>query len=114
MTTKRDDYVDERQHARLTPAKSLRVVRELQGLSQAELAKLSGIPQPTISAIENDHKGLGIERAKQLARALKVHPAVLAFPGWEPRANVVDLLEAAHGTRSRAKTARLAKVKKSR
>jgi hypothetical protein len=26
---------------------------------------------------------LGVERAKVLARALKVHPAVLVFPGWD-------------------------------
>jgi transcriptional regulator with XRE-family HTH domain len=91
MTTGRDEYVNERQHAKLTPAKSLRIVRELQGLTQADLAKLTGIPQPTISAIENDQKGLGIERAKQLALALKVHPAVLAFPGWN--AEVVEMFE---------------------
>ncbi|HEY6560461.1 MAG TPA: helix-turn-helix transcriptional regulator [Polyangiaceae bacterium] len=113
MTTGSDEYVDERQHAKLTPAKSLRIVRELQGLTQADLAKLSGIPQPTISAIENDQKGLGIERAKQLARALKVHPAVLAFPGWEPGANVVDLRERVYGKRPPVK-AKPAKARKSR
>lgn len=26
---------------------------------------------------------LGIERAKSLARALRCHPAVLVFPGWD-------------------------------
>ena len=34
------------------------------------------------SAIETDRVKLGAERAKTLARALKVHPAVLLFPGW--------------------------------
>lgn len=62
---------------------SVRIIRELQGLSQAELAKLAGIPQSTISAIENDVINLGVERAKVLARALKCHPAVLVFPGWK-------------------------------
>lgn len=62
---------------------SVRIIRELQGFSQAELAKLTGIPQSTISAIENDVINLGVERAKSLARALKCHPAVLVFPGWE-------------------------------
>jgi len=61
----------------------VRIIRELQGLSQNELAKLSRIPQATISAIENDRVRLGVERAKVLARALKCHPAVLVFPGWE-------------------------------
>lgn len=62
---------------------SVRIIRELQGYSQNELAKLTGIPQATLSAIENDRIKLGVERAKILARALKCHPAVLVFPGWE-------------------------------
>ena len=48
-----------------------------------KLAALSGIPQSTISAIENNRVNLGIERAKVLARVLQVRPAVLVFPGWD-------------------------------
>jgi transcriptional regulator with XRE-family HTH domain len=62
---------------------SVRIIRELQGYSQNELARLTGIPQATLSAIENDRVRLGVERAKALARGLKCHPAVLVFPGWE-------------------------------
>jgi transcriptional regulator with XRE-family HTH domain len=62
---------------------SVRIIRELQELSQNELASLTSIPQSTISAIENNRINLGIERAKVLARALNCHPAVLVFPGWE-------------------------------
>ena len=62
---------------------SVRILRELQELSQTQLSKLSGIPQATISAIENDRVNLGVERAKTLARALNCHPAVIVFPGWE-------------------------------
>ena len=62
---------------------SVRIIRELQGLSQNQLAQRTGIPQATLSAIENDRVRLGVERAKVLARALKCHPAVLVFPGWE-------------------------------
>ncbi|MFH0352506.1 MAG: helix-turn-helix domain-containing protein [Chromatiales bacterium] len=62
---------------------SLRIVRELQELSQNQLARLTGIPQATISAIENGRVSLGVERAKVLAKALKCHPAVLVFPGWD-------------------------------
>ncbi len=62
---------------------SVRILRELQELSQNDLAGLTGIPQSTISAIENDRVNLGVERAKILARALKCHPAVLVFPGWD-------------------------------
>ena len=62
---------------------SVRILRELQELSQNELAMLSGIPQSTLSAIEHDKVKLGVERAKVLARALKCHPAVIVFPGWD-------------------------------
>jgi transcriptional regulator with XRE-family HTH domain len=62
---------------------SVRIIRELQGYSQNELARLTGIPQATLSAIEHDRVRLGVERAKILARALKCHPATLVFPGWE-------------------------------
>ena len=62
---------------------SVRIIRELQELSQNQLSQITGIPQATISAIENDRVQLGVERAKVLARALKVHPGVLVFPGWE-------------------------------
>ena len=62
---------------------SVRIIRELQGLSQNQLAERTGIPQATLSAIENDRVRLGVERAKVIARALKCHPAVLVFPGWE-------------------------------
>jgi transcriptional regulator with XRE-family HTH domain len=61
----------------------VRIVRELQELSQNQRAKLTGIPKTTISAIENGRVRLGVERAKVLARALKCHPAVLVFPGCE-------------------------------
>ena len=62
---------------------SVKIIREFQELSQNELAEISGIPQSTISAIENDRVQLGVERAKVLARALRCHPAVLVFPGWD-------------------------------
>jgi transcriptional regulator with XRE-family HTH domain len=61
---------------------SVRIMRELQELSQNQLSALTGIPQSTISAIEHNKVKLGVERAKTLARALRCHPAVLVFPGW--------------------------------
>ena len=67
----------------VSAGESVRIIRELQGLSQNQLAQRTGIPQATLSAIENDRVRLGVERAKVLARALNCHPAVLVFPGWE-------------------------------
>lgn len=72
-----------KRRVKITIGDSLRIVRELQELSQNELSRLCGIPQTTISAIENGRARLGVERAKVLARALKCHPAVLVFPDWD-------------------------------
>jgi len=67
----------------VTPGESVRIIRELQELSQTQLAELCGIPQSTISSIENGRVNLGVERAKAIASALRCHPAVLVFPGWQ-------------------------------
>jgi transcriptional regulator with XRE-family HTH domain len=76
-------YQRARKRIEVSIGESVRIVRELQEMSQNELAALTGIPQSTISAIERDRVNLGVERAKVLARALKCHPAVLVFPGWD-------------------------------
>ena len=77
------DYRRAKKRIDVTVGESVRIIRELQEMSQNELALVCGIPQSTISAIENNRINLGVERAKQLARALKCHPAVLVFPGWD-------------------------------
>ncbi len=77
------EYRKARREISVSPGESVRILRELQEMSQNELAEASGIPQSTISAIERERINLGVERAKQLARALKCHPAVLVFPGWD-------------------------------
>jgi len=76
------DYVKARKRIEVSVGDSVKILRELQGLSQNGLAELTGIPQSAISAIEHGRTKLGVERAKLLARALKCHPAVLLFPGW--------------------------------
>jgi transcriptional regulator with XRE-family HTH domain len=40
---------------------SVRILRELQKMSHNELTEITGIPQSTISAIENDRVNLGVE-----------------------------------------------------
>jgi transcriptional regulator with XRE-family HTH domain len=78
-----NEYRPAKKRIEVSVGESVRIVRELQELSQNQLSALTGIPQSTISAIENDRVKLGVERAKMLATALKVHPGVLVFPGWE-------------------------------
>lgn len=77
------DYRKAQKLIDVSVGESVRILRELQEMSQNELSDVTGIPQSTISAIENDRVNLGVERAKILARALKCHPAVLVFPGWD-------------------------------
>jgi len=83
MAIDRKQFRKARRTVEVTPGESVRIIRQLQGLSQNQLAELTGIPQSTISAIENGRIRLGVERAKVLARALRCHPAVLVFPGWD-------------------------------
>ena len=68
---------------KLSPAEMIRIIREKNELTQSELAERTGLTQSTISNLENGRTKLGAERAKTLARALRVHPAVLLFPGWD-------------------------------
>jgi transcriptional regulator with XRE-family HTH domain len=77
------EYRSAKKRITVSVGESVRIIRELQEISQNQLSQLTGIPQAAISAIENDRVRLGVERAKILARALKCHPGVLVFPGWE-------------------------------
>ena len=78
-----NEYRHAKKRITVSVGESVRIIRELQELSQNQLSQLTGIPQTTISAIENDRVRLGVERTKVLARALKVHPGIIVFPGWE-------------------------------
>ena len=80
---KHKDFRKARKTVEVTVGESVRILRELQGMSQSDLSALTGISQSTVSAMENGRVNLGVERAKVLARALKCHPAVLVFPGWD-------------------------------
>jgi transcriptional regulator with XRE-family HTH domain len=76
------NYRPAKKRVSVSVGESVRIIRELQELTQSQLARMTGIAQPTISAIERDRLRLGVERAKVLARALRCHPGVLVFPGW--------------------------------
>ncbi len=77
------DFVRAKVNYHLTPGEALKQLRELQGLSQNELAEITGIPQSNISALESGAKQLGRDRALILAKALRVHPAVILFPDYD-------------------------------
>jgi len=79
----RKDFAKAKVNTSIKPSEMLRTLRELQEMSQKELAEASGIPQSNISALETGSRQIGRERALALAKALKVHPAVILFPDFD-------------------------------
>jgi transcriptional regulator with XRE-family HTH domain len=79
----RSELVPARVGISVTPGEMLRTIRELQELTQSELAERTGIAQSNLSALETGARELGRERALVLAKALRVHPAVLLFPDFD-------------------------------
>lgn len=65
--------------ARMTPITlRLKELREARGLSQKALAKLAGVPQPTISRIESGRlPNVGLTIIEKLSEALEVNAARL-------------------------------------
>lgn len=82
------EFQEAKSRIQVSTGESVRIIRELQELSQNDLAAVTGIPQSTISAIERNRINLGVERAKVLARALRCHPAVLVFPNWDMESEI--------------------------
>ena len=70
---------------------SVRIVRELQGYSQNELAKRTGIPQATISAIENDRVRLGGRTSRDSRASVAVPSGRVGLPGMGSRRRLGSL-----------------------
>lgn len=83
MKINKNDFVKAKVHVHITPGEALKMIRELQELTQADLAKITGISQSNISALESNARQMGRERAIIFAKALKVHPSVLLFPDFD-------------------------------
>lgn len=82
-TIKLKDFTRAKVHTHVEPGEALKILRELQHLSQNELAEITGISQSNISALENGSRQMGRARALTLAKALHVHPSVLLFPDFD-------------------------------
>jgi transcriptional regulator with XRE-family HTH domain len=59
---------------------SVPILRELQQMSQNDLAAMTGIPQSTISAIENDRVRLGVEAREGASQSVAVSSCRTGFP----------------------------------
>jgi transcriptional regulator with XRE-family HTH domain len=77
------EFTAVRARARLTTGEVIRMLRELKGWTQAELAHRTGISATNLSGLENDRLEIGKKRAQQLAKAFGVHPAIIMFPEYE-------------------------------
>ena len=78
-----NDYVEFDLGVDRTPGDTIRILREISEWSQKELEAQTGIPQTTISAIENNRQNLGVERTKAFAKVFNVHPSVILVPNWK-------------------------------
>lgn len=76
------DFVPSEDGISMTPGEMLASLRQLQGLTQNELARSAGMTQANISSMESGRQQIGRDRAIVLARVLKVHPAVIMFPNY--------------------------------
>lgn len=78
-----NEFVPAKSHAKLSTGEAIRMLRELKGWTQNELAKQCGINPANLSLLENDRVDIGKKRAEQLAKAFDVHPAIIMFPEYE-------------------------------
>jgi len=76
-------FHDGHAHAHPTTGEVIRMLRELKGWTQQELAERSRIHPSNISLLENERVEIGKRRAQQLVKAFDVHPAIIMFPEYE-------------------------------
>lgn len=76
------DFVIAEDPTSMTPGEMLTTLRNLQELTQSDLAEMTGMTQANISSMESGRQQIGRDRALVLAKALKVHPAVIMFPNY--------------------------------
>lgn len=79
----------------------IRVARTRAGLTQAQLADVSGIATPEISRYENGHRTPSLESLDRLARAMGISTLELlgasSEPGERPSADVESLVALLRG-----------------
>lgn len=85
MKSQQSAFRAAKSHAVLTTGEVIRLLRELKGWTQAELARKSGISATNISLLENEKIEIGKKRAEQLAKTFDVHPAIIMFPEYETK-----------------------------
>ncbi len=85
MKIKKSHYKTAKQHTILTTGEVIKMLRELKGWTQEELAKYCSINAKNISMLENDKLEIGKKRAVQLATAFDIYTAIIMFPEYETK-----------------------------
>lgn len=83
MKAKKDEFVAAHKHVDVTTGETIRMLRELKGWTQEDLAARSGVNAKNISLLENDKIEIGKKRTERLAKAFGIHPAIIMFPEYE-------------------------------
>jgi len=81
----KNKFITAKPHTVLSTGEVIRMLRELKGWTQAELARRSGISVTNISLLENEKIEIGKKRTVQLAKTFDVHPAIIMFPEYEAK-----------------------------
>ena len=76
-TAKMNGFRPARKLIEVSAGDSVRIMREFNELTQAQLAQMTGIPLSALAAIENDQIELSAQQSEILARALKCTPEML-------------------------------------
>lgn len=64
----------------ITPGQKIRAYRDKCGVTQKELASVTGISEQNISSIENDRREIGVQTAEKIAAFFGIDPSFLLFP----------------------------------
>ncbi len=79
----KNEFVSATSKISFSTGEAIRMLRELKGWTQEDLAQKSGLNSKNISLLENDRIDIGKRRAESLAKAFGVHPAIIMFPEYE-------------------------------
>jgi transcriptional regulator with XRE-family HTH domain len=80
---KKSDFLPATPKTTVSTGEAIKMLRELKGWTQEQLAQESGINAKNISMLENEKIEIGKKRAEALAKAFGVHPAIIMFPEYE-------------------------------
>lgn len=73
-------YQPTKERVKLSTGDVIKIARDMLEMTQAELAKKSGISASHLSEIESGHMDIGKQRALSLAKALGIPAPYIMFP----------------------------------